>query len=328
MMQAPAPSQVGVIVPMYNAEATIAETIKSVCAQTYPALDIVVVDDGSTDNCADIVRDLAAKDGRIRLVRQANAGVAAARNRGARETSAEYLAFVDADDLWAPEKTALQMEEVAGREPALVYCWFSHINENSEIFPVSYNPQMAGDVRKPLARENFVGNGSSMLVPREVFESVGGFSSFLREQGAEGCEDYMFAMGAAQNYPFRLVPRCMVGYRTTASNMSSNPHRMIKSFELVVECFGPQMSEFTEEFVQHHRDFLIWHTRRALLDGRHAQARALIERLRAEHGIELAPLFASMWPGLVKTRLTPRWSRTLAKRLGLISRPRYLDCTW
>lgn len=327
-MKAPPREPVGVIVPMYNAAATIAETLESVCAQTYPALDIVVVDDGSSDHCADIVREMAGRDGRIRLVRQDNVGVAAARNRGAQETAADYLAFVDADDLWAPEKIASQMALVAGREPALVYCWFSHINERSQVFPVKYDPQMEGDVRPFLARENFVGNGSSMLVPREIFDSVGGFSSFLREQGAEGCEDYMFAMGAALNYPFRLVPRYLVGYRTTASNMSSNPARMIRSFELVVEKFQPDLSQYADEFVAHHRDFIIWHARRALLDGRHVQARALIERLRVEHGMELAPFLGRLGPGFVKAKLTPKWTKTFAKRLGLISRPRYLDCTW
>ena len=327
-MQGAPKEQVGVVVPMYNAEATIAETLESVCRQTYRALDIVVVDDGSTDSCADIVRLLAKKDDRIRLVRQTNAGVAAARNRGAQEVTAAYLAFVDADDLWAPEKIELQMEQVAGREPALVYCWYSHINEDSEVFPFEYNPRITGDVRKALARENFVGNGSSMLVPREVFECVGGFSSSLREHGAEGCEDYMFAMGAALNYPFRLVPRYLVGYRTTASNMSSNADRMIRSFELVVETFRPNLIEFADDFVLHHRDFLIWHARRVLMNGRYALARTLIQRLRVEHRVKLAAFLGALGPSLLKAKLTPKWTKALAKRLGVISRPRYLDCTW
>lgn len=327
-MQGSPQKQVGVVVPMYNAAATIAETLESVCRQTYRALDIVVVDDGSTDSCSDIVRLLAAKDDRIRLVRQANAGVAAARNRGAQELATDYLAFVDADDLWAPEKIALQMEQVADREPALVYCWFSHINERSEVFPFRYSPQIEGDVRKALARENFVGNGSSMLVPREVFESVGGFSSSLRQHGAEGCEDYMFAMGAALGYPFRLVPRYLVGYRTTTSNMSSNADRMIRSFELVVETFRPHLLEFAGEFVLHHRDFLIWHARRALMNGRYALARALIQRLKVEHKVGLAPFLGALGPGFVKAKLTPGWTKALAKRFGVISRPRYLDAAW
>lgn len=327
-MRGPQEERVGVVVPMYNAAATIAETLDSVSRQTYRALEILVVDDGSTDSCAEIVRSLAAKDDRIRLVHQANAGVAAARNRGAQETAAAYLAFVDADDLWAPEKIALQMEQVAGREPSLVYCWFSHINERSEVFPFDYNPQTEGDVRQALARENFVGNGSSMLVPREVFDSVGGFSCSLRDHGAEGCEDYMFAMGAALNYPFRLVPRYLVGYRTTTSNMSSNADRMIKSFELVVEKFRPVLMEFADDFVLHHRDFLIWHARRALMNGRYAQARALIHCLRVEHRVGLAPFLGALGPGFLKAKLTPKWTKALAKRLGVISRPRYLDCTW
>src|SRR5262245_12926949 len=93
---------VGVIVPMYNAERTISATLKSVCRQTHLALDIVVVDDGSTDASAPIVAAHTRSDQRIRLLQQKNGGVAAARNRGVAATAADLLAFIDADDLWAP----------------------------------------------------------------------------------------------------------------------------------------------------------------------------------------------------------------------------------
>src|ERR1700752_2239659 len=100
---------VGVVVPMFNAERTIRATLTSVCRQSHQALDIVVVDDGSTDRSASIVASYARQDRRIRLIRQSNAGVAHARNSGAASTDAAFLAFVDADDLWAPSKIALQM---------------------------------------------------------------------------------------------------------------------------------------------------------------------------------------------------------------------------
>ncbi|WP_292521618.1 glycosyltransferase family A protein, partial [Mesorhizobium sp.] len=94
---------------MFNAEGTIRATLTSICQQAHQALDIVVVDDGSTDKSASIVASCAEKDRRIRLMRQPNAGVAHARNSGAASTDAEFLAFVDADDLWAPSKIALQL---------------------------------------------------------------------------------------------------------------------------------------------------------------------------------------------------------------------------
>src|SRR5882672_6621288 len=100
---------VGVVVPMFNAELTIGVTLTSICRQTYQFLDIVVVDDGSTDRSASIVASYAQIDRRIRLLRQSNAGVAHARNSGAASTDAAFLAFVDADDLWAPPKIQLQL---------------------------------------------------------------------------------------------------------------------------------------------------------------------------------------------------------------------------
>src|ERR1700750_1680734 len=100
---------VGVVVPMFNAERTIAGTLASICAQTHHPLDIVVVDDGSTDGSAAIVDGWRARDNRVRLIHQPNAGVASARNAGAAATTAQYLAFVDADDLWAPEKIESQL---------------------------------------------------------------------------------------------------------------------------------------------------------------------------------------------------------------------------
>ena len=92
--------RVSVIIPAYNAAATIAGTVESVLAQTCQDFEIICVDDGSTDATVAIIKQFGE---RVRLIEQANSGPAAGRNNGARNSSGEYLAFLDADDLWAPQ---------------------------------------------------------------------------------------------------------------------------------------------------------------------------------------------------------------------------------
>ena len=93
---------VSAIIPCFNAEAFLAETLASVCGQTYAALEILVVDDGSKDRTAEIAREFAARDQRVRLVQKPNGGLSSARNFGLDHATGKYVAFVDGDDLWAP----------------------------------------------------------------------------------------------------------------------------------------------------------------------------------------------------------------------------------
>jgi glycosyltransferase involved in cell wall biosynthesis len=127
------PSQatlVGVVVPAYNAAGTLDETLRSVRAQTHRALEIIVVDDGSLDDTAAIAQRHAAEDERVLVLRQANAGVAAARNVGWQTSQADLIAFIDADDLWAPTKIERQLEALneGGPQVGLVYCWTARID--------------------------------------------------------------------------------------------------------------------------------------------------------------------------------------------------------
>ena len=158
---------VSVVIPAHNAAATIGETLLSVRSQTHRMLEILVIDDGSTDGTADIVRAHAALDSRIRLVQLKNGGVAAARNRGIEEAAAGLVAFVDADDLWAPHKIEKQIAALRKEGPsvALVYTWWARIDAASRI-TTRCGPTEAGDVLERLCLDNFVGNGSSILVTK------------------------------------------------------------------------------------------------------------------------------------------------------------------
>jgi len=108
---------VAVVIPVYNAASTLAHTVQSVTNQTYRNLEILLVDDGSSDASPEIAQRLAEQDARIRVIRQANQGVAATRNNGAHAAKADYIAFLDNDDLWHPTKIEKQLSILIERGP-------------------------------------------------------------------------------------------------------------------------------------------------------------------------------------------------------------------
>ena len=238
---------VTVVIPAYNAAATIGETISSVRAQTHARLEILIVDDGSSDATAEIVQSHMASDARIRLLRKANGGVASARNLGWKEAAAELIAFVDSDDLWSADKIAKQLAALrkGGNSVALVYTWHAVIDMAGSVV-CNCHPTAAGEVLEELLRENFVGNGSSVLIRKAALCAVGGYDPGLRAQRAEGCEDMLLYLRLAERYEFALVPEYLTGYRLTPGNMSSNLVRMSRSWRLVA-------AEMCSRHPQHRR---------------------------------------------------------------------------
>ncbi|TIX36267.1 MAG: glycosyltransferase family 2 protein, partial [Mesorhizobium sp.] len=306
---------VGVVVPMFNAERTIRATLTSICQQEHQRLDIIVVDDGSTDQSASIVASCAEKDRRIRLMRQSNAGVAQARNSGAASTDAEFLAFVDADDLWAPSKIALQLRALqeGGSSAGLAYCWFAEIDKDGRIFSLK-QPDADGRVLQRMCRNNFVGNGSSMLVRRSAFERAGQFDPSLRARNAQGCEDLLMCLRIAENYEFRVVPQYLVGYRRTSGNMSSDVMQMFRSYQIVLAEFHEKYPQFGSDLNAHLLDTINALAVRALLQGRPSAAWYLSKKL-----FVLEPRTAiSRLPHTVDVccrGLVPRWIKVRVKRM-------------
>jgi glycosyltransferase involved in cell wall biosynthesis len=226
---------VSVVIPAYNAALTLDETLRSVRSQTHRALEIIVVDDGSTDSTRLVAEQHAARDSRVRVVTQDNAGVAAARNSGWRRARADLIAFVDADDLWAPTKIERQLRALreAGPQVGLVYCWYVRIGGDSQFHRAFEGARHEGDVLGRLIGWNFIGNGSSALVRKQALEYAEGFDSRLRAAGAEGCEDRLFYCRVAKKYHYAVVPEHLTGYRRLPDNMSSNRPRMLRSWLLV-----------------------------------------------------------------------------------------------
>lgn len=228
---------VSVVIPAYNAEATLDRTLHSVRGQTHRDLEILIVDDGSTDSTPAVVRAHADRDRRVRLLRQSNAGVAAARNLGGQSASSDLIAFIDADDLWAPTKIERQLEVLNAHGPdlGLVYTWFDVIDQADRVRYRMVRQCIAGHVLTQTMRGNFVGHSSSPLIRREALEYAGGFASALRARGVHDCEDWLLYFRIATRYTFALVPEPLTGYRVVPGRMSSDRVRMLRSLHMVSE---------------------------------------------------------------------------------------------
>lgn len=224
------------IIPAFNAERHIAQTLDSVLAQTYRRMEIIVVDDGSVDRTSEIVRSYVQKDSRLKLLCQSNQGVAAARNRAITESKGEFIAPIDADDLWFPSKIQRQVD-VLLKSPAivgLVYVWSQRIDESGAAVGDCSGRRNEGSVYLLLLIGNFIGNSSSPLIRRECFETVKGYDESFWQFDAQGCEDWDLYLRIAEQYRFSVIPDCLVKYRQTTDSMSSNTEKMEKSHRLLL----------------------------------------------------------------------------------------------
>jgi glycosyltransferase involved in cell wall biosynthesis len=210
---------VTVIIPAFNCRQWIGQAIDGPLGQSVRPAQVIVVDDGSTDDTADV---LAAYGGRIRCLSQANQGVAAARNRGLAAADTEWIAFLDADDVWHPRKLELQMGAIA-RCPELgllgtgLFAWPA-----AAMPPVGANaPSSATRIgREQLAVRNCLAT-SSVVVRHDVVRRVGDFDTTL-----SGPEDHDYWLRAAEVTPVGVLPVELTGYRTVPGSLSKRATSM------------------------------------------------------------------------------------------------------
>ncbi|MDR9777310.1 glycosyltransferase family A protein [Rhizobium hidalgonense] len=222
---------VSVVIPAFNASTYIERTLRSAMHQTYTALEIIVVNDGSTDDTAKLVEQTAMSDSRIRLLSTPNRGVAAARNTGIEASTGRFVAFLDADDLWHPTKTEKQVNALKRLSSrwAAVYTLHYVINEDDEIIRPGSSDIARGYIYARHLNLKYIGNGSALLVRRDAALEIGGFDSSYAAAGIGGCEDLDFELKLAARYFIEVVPERLVGYRKHPGSMSSNHLRMGKS---------------------------------------------------------------------------------------------------
>lgn len=235
---------VSVIIPAYNGDRFIAEAIQSVLMQTFTDWDLVIVDDGSTDQTGAIARQYAAQySNQIRYVTQENRGIAAARNRGVQETTGELVAFLDQDDVFLSTKLALQVA-VLNERPHLgiVHSGWQTVDAQGQ--PIAnvepWNESLTLDVPQWLEwKPIFLG---AMLFRRSLLESVGGF----RTQWQQTDDVDLVLRMVRQGCQAMWVPQVTVQYRQHEANTSRKVHQQVAELEQVLVEFFQSIEGQTE----------------------------------------------------------------------------------
>jgi len=220
--------EVSVVIPAYNAAPYVGQAVESVLAQTFDDLEVIVVDDGSTDDTADVVGRVGKS---ARYVHQPNSGVSAARNKGIAESSGRYVAFLDADDTWLPEKLDRQLEALAAG-PAYGLCHSAFIVSDVDLRPIEVrNRRPPGTPLESLLLEgNVVGSPSTVICRRDLFDEAGGFDPDLSQ-----CADWDMWVRLASLTPFTRLDEPLVRYRQHETSMSSDPRLLEQDSLRVLE---------------------------------------------------------------------------------------------
>nr|MDJ0704594.1 glycosyltransferase family A protein [Leptolyngbyaceae cyanobacterium MO_188.B28] len=172
------PPLISVVIPVYNGQSTIQETVDSVLKQTLTDFELIVINDGSTDKTLEILE--ANPDPRIKIFSYPNKGLSASRNRGIRHAASDLITFLDADDLWSPDKLEAQRRALQAHPNAdVAYSWTDYIDGDSQFLQAGMHITANGNVLAKLLTVNFIESGSNVLIRQSALKSVGFFDESL-----------------------------------------------------------------------------------------------------------------------------------------------------
>jgi len=256
---------VAVIIPCFNQAHYLGEAIESVLSQTLPPAEVVVIDDGSEDNSYEV----AGRYEGVRRIRQRNKGVAAARNTGWRQTGAEYLVFLDADDRLLPEALKVGIGALSQRLQVAFVSGFSRdIDADGTVVRGVGQPRVGQDHYLRLLEDCFIWSGSSIVYRRSALEAVAGF-----DEGLGAADDYDLYLRLARSFPVFCHETVVTEYRRHGTNTTRDAAIVLAS-QLKVQ--RQQRREVREKPEQE-----------ALRRG--------IEKTRSEHGRALAEQIGEDW---------------------------------
>jgi glycosyltransferase involved in cell wall biosynthesis len=217
---APEAALVSVIIPCYNQAHYLGEAIESVLNQSYRHFEIVVVDDGSTDNTAEV----AAGYSEVKLLRQQNQGLPGARNSGLRESRGEYLVFLDSDDRLLPDALLTGVEALSAHpEYAFVSGHCQSIGPDGSALGITQSPCSGEENYLVLLSRNYIWTPGAVMFRRSVIEQAGGFNASL-----DVSEDYDLYLRIAKDLPVHCHEQRVLEYRQHEKNMTAGAARMLK----------------------------------------------------------------------------------------------------
>ncbi|MEL6248284.1 MAG: glycosyltransferase family 2 protein [Cyanobacteria bacterium J06627_15] len=278
---------VSVIIPVYNVEQYIAETIESVLGQTFEDFEIVIVDDGATDSSVEICRRI--EDRRIRLIHQHNRGLAGARNTGIRHARGQYLAFLDSDDLWHAEKLARHVEHLQqSPQVGVSFSRSTFIDENGQPLGIHQMPKLTDITPGYLFCRNPISNGSTPVIRRGVFDAIkfqanlyGTVEDFYFDDSFRQSEDIecWLRIALQTDWSIEGIPESLTLYRVNSGGLSANLMKQYAAWERIVDRTRTYAPEFLAEWESRARAYqLRYLARRAVSQQDGRLARQLVQQ--------------------------------------------------
>lgn len=260
--------KVSVIIPVYKVEQYITDTVQSVLNQTYQNFELIIVDDGSPDRSIEICQQF--HDPRIKIIRQNNQGVSAARNNGIRQSQGEYIAFLDADDIWLPEKLEKHVNHLeSSPQVGVSFCRSAFIDQGGKPLDIYQMPKLKGITPALTLCRNPIGNGSVPVIRREVLEEIklpinpdgtGGYYYFDEQlKNLEDVECWL-RICLKSHLETEGIPEALTLYRVNLKGASTNVSKHLESVEIVLEktrSYAPELIEQCENATRaYHLRFL------------------------------------------------------------------------
>lgn len=232
---------ISVIIPVYNGEKTIKETIESVLNQTFRDFELIIINDGSQDATLEIIQ--AINDERIQVFSYQNSGVSASRNRALTKAKGEFISFIDADDLWTPNKLELQLKALQDNpQAAVAYSWSDWIDESGQFLRSGGHITVNGKAYEKLLLRDFIESGSNPLIRKQALDEVGCF-----EQSVTPAEDWDMWLRLAAIYEFVTVEVPQILYRISPNSASFNIVKMEAGSLKVIERVFAQAPESLQD---------------------------------------------------------------------------------
>ena len=245
---------VSVIVPTYNVEQYISRTISSILTQTYSNFELLIIDDESPDRSVEICQQF--KDPRIKIISQKNRGLAGARNTGIRNAKGEYLAFLDADDLWLPKKLENHVQHLESSPTVgISFSRSAFIDINDRELGIYQMPKLKEITAEHLLCRNPIGNGSAAVIRRETLNEIkfkdnihGEIEDFYFDDRFRQSEDIECWIRIAIKTKWKIegIPEALTLYRVNTEGLSANIFKQLASWEKVIEKtrqYAPELLE-------------------------------------------------------------------------------------